>query len=171
MAEIALAGATSVLSQIVGVLGSLVVDEGSRLSLLQEAILWIECEMRHIQSYLEDAYAKQAQNRQITRLVEGIKRRVENINRLRLTYGINEGSSRDGRDRWDVRQTVAHVDEPYVVGFDKHIIELVTKLHNGHSRFDVISIVGMPGLEWWRGWTQIGVGTMACDGREEMGWL
>ncbi|XP_057467176.1 toMV resistance protein Tm-2(2)-like [Actinidia eriantha] len=199
MAEIALAGATSVLRQTVGVLGNIIVDEGSRLSRLREGILWIESEFGYIQSYLEDADAKQRQNRKITRLVndirdlaydvedimdtyfpritshrrkgifsrlksafcklsytynvhnfvvevEGIKRRVENINRLRLTYEINEGSGRDGRDSWDARQTFAHVDEPYVVGFDEHIKELVTKLHNGDSRFDVISIIGMPGL-------------------------
>ncbi|XP_057467579.1 toMV susceptible protein tm-2-like isoform X2 [Actinidia eriantha] len=199
MAEIALAGAASVLRQTVGLLGNLIVDEGSRLSQLREDILWIESEIGHIQSYLEDADVKQRQNRKITRLVidirdlaydvedimdtyfpritshgrkgifsrlksaffilrytyivhnfvvevEGIKRRVENINRLRLTYGINEGSSRDGRDAWDARRTFAHVDEPYVVGFDKHVKELVTMLHNGDSRSDVISIVGMPGL-------------------------
>ncbi|XP_057466618.1 toMV resistance protein Tm-2(2)-like [Actinidia eriantha] len=199
MAEIALAGATSVLRQTVGVLGNLIVDESSHLSRLREGILWIESEFGYIQSYLEDADAKQRQNRKITRLVidirdlaydvedimdtnfsritshmrkgifsrlksafcimsytynvhnfivevEGIKRRVKNINRLRLTYGINEGSNRDGRDTWDARRTFAHVDEPYVVGFDKHVKELVTKLHNRDSRFDVISIVGMPGL-------------------------
>ncbi|XP_057466997.1 toMV susceptible protein tm-2-like [Actinidia eriantha] len=198
MAEIALASATSVLRQTVGVLSNLIVDEGFRLSRLREGILWIESEIGHIQSYLEDAEAKQGQNRKITRLVidirdlaydvedimetyfpritshwrkgifsrlksilrytytvhnfvvevEGIKKRVENINRLRLTYGINEGSSRDGRDAWDARRTFGHVDEPYVVGFDKHVKELMTKLHNGDSRFDVISIVGMPGLAW-----------------------
>ncbi|GFY96345.1 hypothetical protein Acr_11g0006510 [Actinidia rufa] len=146
MAEIALAGATSVLRQTVGVLGNLIVDESSHLSRLREGILWIESEFGYIQSYLEDADAKQRQNRKITRLVidirdlaydvenimdtyfsritshrrkgifsrlksafcvlrytydvhnfivevEGIKRRVENINRLRLTYGINEGNS------------------------------------------------------------------------------
>ncbi|XP_057468465.1 toMV resistant protein Tm-2 netted virescent-like isoform X2 [Actinidia eriantha] len=199
MAEIALAGTTSVLRQTVGVLGNLIVDEGSRLSQLREGILWIESEIGHIQSYLEDADAKQRQNRKITRLVvdirdlaydvedimdtyfpritshrrkgifsrlksafcilrytyivhnfvvevEGIKRRVENINRLRLTYGINEGGGRDGRDAWDARRTFAHVDEPFVVGFDKHVKKLVAKLHNRDSRFDVISIVGMPGL-------------------------
>ncbi|PSS01875.1 Disease resistance RPP8-like protein [Actinidia chinensis var. chinensis] len=199
MAEIALAGATLVLKQAVGVLSSLIIDEGSRLYRLREGILWIESEMRHIQSYLEDADAKQGQNRKITSLVidirdlaydvedimetyfpqitshrrkgifgrlksafcilrnsytvhnfvvevEGIKRKVENINRLRLTYGINEGKGKDGRDEWDARRTFGHVDEPYVVGFDKHVKELVTKLHNGDSRFEVISIVGMPGL-------------------------
>ncbi|XP_057468187.1 toMV resistant protein Tm-2 netted virescent-like [Actinidia eriantha] len=199
MAEIALASATSVLRQTVGMLSNLIIDEGSRLSRLRESILWIESEMRHVQCYLEDADAKQGQNRKITSLVidirdlaydvedimdtyfpritshgrkgifsrlksvfcilrysytvhnfvvevEEIKRKVENINRLRLTYGINEGSGRDGRDKWHVRRTFAHVDEPYIVGFDKHVKELVTKLHNGDSRLDVISIVGMPGL-------------------------
>ncbi|GFY96330.1 hypothetical protein Acr_11g0006360 [Actinidia rufa] len=73
MAEIALAGTTSVLKQIVGVLSNLIVDEGSRLSRLREGILWIEREMRHIQSYLEDVDAKQGQNRKITSLVSDIR--------------------------------------------------------------------------------------------------
>ncbi|GFY96338.1 hypothetical protein Acr_11g0006440 [Actinidia rufa] len=73
MAEIALVGATSVLRQTVVMLGNLVVDEGSRLSRLREGILWIESEIGHIQSYLEDADAKQRQNRKITRLVIDIR--------------------------------------------------------------------------------------------------
>ena len=86
MAEIALAGATSVLKQTVGVLGNLVIDEGSRLSRLREGILWIESEMRHIQSYLEDADAKQGQNRNIASLVIDIRDLAYDVEKIMETY-------------------------------------------------------------------------------------
>ncbi|GFY96328.1 hypothetical protein Acr_11g0006340 [Actinidia rufa] len=155
MSEIALAGATSVLRQTIDVLSNLIVDEGSRLSRLREGILWIESEMRHIQSYLEDADA----NRKITSLVIDIRDLAYDVEDIMDTYfpriishrrkGIFSSVFsilRDGRDVWDARRTFAHVDEPYVVGFDMQVKELVTKLNIGDSRFAVISIVGMPGL-------------------------
>ncbi|GMP59909.1 hypothetical protein CsSME_00022992 [Camellia sinensis var. sinensis] len=199
MAEIALAGATAVLRQIVGVLGNLVFKEGSRLSHLREDIVWIEHEMRHIQAYLEDAEAKQGGSRGVADLVidirdlacdvedimqkyfpritshrgkkflcclksatcivcycydarnfaveiEEIKRRVEDINRVRQTYGINESSGSGGRDMWDERRSFPHIDEPNVVGFEKHIKDLVAKMLNKELQCHVISIIGMAGL-------------------------
>ncbi|KAF5945760.1 hypothetical protein HYC85_015988 [Camellia sinensis] len=199
MAGIALAGAAAVLRQTVGVLGDQVLKEGSRLSRLREDIVWIECEMRHIQAYLEDAEAKQGGSRRVANLVidirdlacdvedimqkyfpriashrgkkflsclksatciicygydarnfaveiEGIKRRVENINRVRQTYGINESSGSGGRDMWDERRSFPHIDEPNVVGFEEHIKDLVAKMLNKELQCRVISIIGMAGL-------------------------
>ncbi|XP_028122080.1 putative disease resistance protein At1g50180 [Camellia sinensis] len=199
MAEIALAGATAALRQTVGVLGNLVLKEGSRLSRLREDIVWIEREVRHIQAYLEDAEAKQGGSRGVANLVidirdlacdvedimqkyfpwiashkgkkfsgclksatcivcygydtrnfaveiEGIKRRVEDINRVRQTYGINESSGSCGRDMWDERPSFPHIDEPNVVGFEKHIEDLVAKMLNKELQGLVISIIGMAGL-------------------------
>ncbi|THG02888.1 hypothetical protein TEA_014936 [Camellia sinensis var. sinensis] len=199
MAEIALAGATAVLRQTVGVLGNLVLKEGSHLCHLREDIVWIEREMRHIQAYLEDAEAKQGGSRAVANLVidirdlacdvedimqkyfpriaslrgkkflgclksatcivcygydarnfaveiEGIKRRVEDINRARQTYGINESSGSGGRDMWDERRSFPHIDEPNVVGFEEHIEDLVAKMLNKELQCCVISIIGMAGL-------------------------
>ncbi|KAI8022766.1 putative disease resistance protein [Camellia lanceoleosa] len=199
MASIALAGATAVLRQTVGVLGDLVLKEGSRLSRLRGDIVWIEREMRHIQAYLEDAEAKQRGSRGVANLVidirelacdvedimqkyypriashrgkkflgcfksatcivcygydarnfaveiEGIKRRVEDITRVRQTYGINESSGSGGRDMWDERRSFPHIDEPNVVGFEKHIEDLVAKMLNKELQCRVISIIGMAGL-------------------------
>ncbi|KAI8021246.1 putative disease resistance protein [Camellia lanceoleosa] len=199
MAEIALAGATAALRQTVGVLGNLVLKEGSRLSRLREDIVWIEREMRHIQAYLEDAEARQGGSRGVANLVidirdlacdvedimqkyfpqiashrgkkflgclksatcivcygydarnfaveiEGIKRRVEDINRVRQTYGINESSGSGGRDVWDERRSFPYIDEPNVVGFEEHTEDLVANMLNKELQCRVISIIGMAGL-------------------------
>ncbi|KAI8022768.1 putative disease resistance protein [Camellia lanceoleosa] len=135
--------------------------------------------MRHIQTYLEDAKAKQEGSKGVANLVidirdfacdvddimqkyfpriashrgkgfwgclksatcivcygydarnfvmeiEGIKRRVEDINRVRQTYGINESNGSSGGDIWDERRSFPHIDEPNV-GFEKHIENLVQK--------------------------------------------
>ncbi|KAI7981001.1 Disease resistance protein RPP13 [Camellia lanceoleosa] len=80
--------------------------------------------------------------------IEGIKKRVENINRVRQTYGIKErGGGRDGEDGWDPRQSFPHIDEENIIGFDEHIQNLVAKVTDDqdlHCR--VVSITGMAGL-------------------------
>ncbi|CAL5443056.1 unnamed protein product [Camellia sinensis] len=80
--------------------------------------------------------------------IEGIKRRVENINRVRQTYGIKErGGGRDAEDGWDPRQSFPHIDEETIIGFDEHIQNLVAKVTDDqdlHCR--VVSITGMAGL-------------------------
>ncbi|KAL7239875.1 hypothetical protein ACSBR2_005691 [Camellia fascicularis] len=78
--------------------------------------------------------------------IEGIKRRVEDINRVRQTYGINESSGSGGRDMWDERRSFPHIDEPNVVGFEEHIEDLVAKMLNKELQCHVISIIGMAGL-------------------------
>ncbi|KAL7169642.1 hypothetical protein ACSBR2_034644 [Camellia fascicularis] len=78
--------------------------------------------------------------------IEGIKRRVEDINRVRQTYGINVSSGSGGRDMWDERRSFPHIDEPNVVGFEKHIEDLVAKMLNEELQCRVISIIGMAGL-------------------------
>ncbi|XP_028124056.1 probable disease resistance protein At1g58602 [Camellia sinensis] len=80
--------------------------------------------------------------------IEGIKRRVENINRVRQTYGIKErGGGRDAEDGCDPRQSFPHIDEENIIGFDEHIQNLVAKVTDDqdlHCR--VVSITGMAGL-------------------------
>ncbi|KAL7239871.1 hypothetical protein ACSBR2_005689 [Camellia fascicularis] len=155
MAEIALAGATAVLKQTVGVLSNLV---------FKEDIVWIEREMRHIQAFLEDAKAKQGGSRGVANLVIDIRdlacdvedimqkyfprigSKEEDINRVRQTYGINESSGSGGRDMWDERRSFPHIDEPNVAGFEKHIEDLVAKMLNKELQCRVISIIGMAGL-------------------------
>ncbi|KAL7239877.1 hypothetical protein ACSBR2_005693 [Camellia fascicularis] len=78
--------------------------------------------------------------------IEGIKRRVEDINRVRQTYGINESNGSGGGDIWDERRSFPHIDEPNVVGFEKHIEDLVAKMLNKELQCRVISIIGMAGL-------------------------
>ncbi|KAL7259919.1 hypothetical protein ACSBR1_005727 [Camellia fascicularis] len=77
--------------------------------------------------------------------IEGIKRRLEDINRVRQTYGINELSHSGGRDVWDERRSFPHIDEPNVVGFEKHIENLVAKMLDNELQCRVISIIGMAG--------------------------
>ncbi|KAI8022765.1 Disease resistance protein RPP13, partial [Camellia lanceoleosa] len=162
---------------------NLVFREGSRLSGLREDIVWIEREMRHVQAYLEDAEAKQGRSRGVANLVidiqdlacdkegvlgclksatcivcygydtcnfaveiEGIKRRLEDINRVRQTYGINKSSRSGGRDVWGKKQSFPRIDEPNVVGFEKHIENLVAKMLDTKLQCRVISIIGMAGL-------------------------
>ncbi|CAL5360576.1 unnamed protein product [Camellia sinensis] len=80
--------------------------------------------------------------------IEGIKKRVENINRVRQTYGIKErGGGRDEEDGWDPRQSFPHIDEENIIGFDEHIQNLLAKVTDDqdlHCR--VVSITGMAGL-------------------------
>ncbi|KAI7987736.1 putative disease resistance protein RDL6 [Camellia lanceoleosa] len=80
--------------------------------------------------------------------IEGIKKRVENINRVRQTYGIKErGGGHDKEDGWDPRQSFPHIDEENIIGFDEHIQNLVAKVTDDqdlHCR--VVSITGMAGL-------------------------
>ncbi|KAL7169641.1 hypothetical protein ACSBR2_034643 [Camellia fascicularis] len=78
--------------------------------------------------------------------IEGIKRRVEYINRVRQTYGINESNGSGGGDLWDERQSFPHNDEPNVVGFEQHIEDLVAKMLNKELQCHVISIIGIARL-------------------------
>ncbi|CAL5339312.1 unnamed protein product [Camellia sinensis] len=110
MAEIALAGATAVLRQTIGVLGNLVFREGKGFLGCLKSATCIVC------------YGYDAHNFVVE--IEGIKRRVEDINRVRQTYGINESSGSGRRDMWDERRCFPHIDEPNVAGFEKHIEDL-----------------------------------------------
>ncbi|KAI8022761.1 putative disease resistance protein [Camellia lanceoleosa] len=78
--------------------------------------------------------------------IEGIKRKVEDINHVRQTYGINESNGGGGGHIWDERRSFPHIDEPNVVGFEKHIEDLVVKMLNKELQCRVISIIGMAGL-------------------------
>ncbi|KAI8022142.1 Disease resistance protein RPP13 [Camellia lanceoleosa] len=203
MAEIAIAIAIAVLRQAVGLLGNLIIQEGSHLFKLKDDMEWIENEMGYIQAYLEDAdndNSMQIESKVEAELlknirllafdvedivetyfphiasshertgclrswlksvncilchssayhkcateIEGIKRRVENIPRVRNAYESRSGSSSSG-DIWEKRRHNLHRDEPIVVGFDEHIKTLEAKLLDPDLKNRVVSIVGMPGL-------------------------
>ncbi|KAI8022763.1 Disease resistance protein RPP13 [Camellia lanceoleosa] len=203
MAEIAIAIAIAVLRQAVGLLGNLIIQEGSHLFKLKDDMEWIENEMGYIQAYLEDAdndnsmqieskveaellknirllafdvedivetyFPHIASSHERTRClrswlncvncilchgsashkcateIEGIRRRVENIPRVRNAYESRSGGSSSG-DIWEKRKHNLHRDEPIVVGFDEHIKTLEAKLLDPDLKNRVVSIVGMPGL-------------------------
>ncbi|XP_028122084.1 disease resistance protein RPP13-like [Camellia sinensis] len=203
MAEIAIAIAIAVLRQAVGLLGNLIIQEGSHLFKLKDDMEWIENEMGYIQAYLEDAdndNSMQIESKVEAELlknirllafdvedivetyfphiasshertgslrswlksvncilchgsayhkcateIEGIKRRVENIPRVKNAYESRSGGSSSG-DIWEKRRHNLHRDEPIVVGFDEHIKTLEAKLLDPDLKNRVVSIVGMPGL-------------------------
>uniref|UniRef100_A0A5B6ZJN3 AAA+ ATPase domain-containing protein n=1 Tax=Davidia involucrata TaxID=16924 RepID=A0A5B6ZJN3_DAVIN len=83
--------------------------------------------------------------------VEEIKRRVEGIVHARIAYNINENanagnSNSEGDSTSYARRSFPHIDEPNVVGLEKHMEKLETKLLSTDLQDGVISIVGMPGL-------------------------
>ncbi|PIM99334.1 Apoptotic ATPase [Handroanthus impetiginosus] len=71
-----------------------------------------------------------------------IKRRVESIDADRRRYGIEDISGTSDVSNADPRTTTLHVDDPIIVGFEKDIKKLESKLDE-HA---FVSIVGMPGL-------------------------
>ncbi|KAA8522954.1 hypothetical protein F0562_009377 [Nyssa sinensis] len=81
--------------------------------------------------------------------IEQIRERVKDINEARTTYGITENGGNTGSDTWNARRRYPHVEQPNVVGFEEHIDKLKAKLlgRDSHVQQNVISIVGMPGLE------------------------
>ncbi|KAK3041665.1 hypothetical protein RJ639_001475 [Escallonia herrerae] len=181
MADIALSAVTTMAVEIAV---NLVNSEGSGLYWSQENINWIEREMKRIQSYLEDADAKEVRGRGVANLIndikglahdvddvldtflpqmasrkrktdgfthfameiEKIRQGVADIDRSRTTYGITSDGDRAEKDAWDSRCPFLHADEQHIIGFDKDIQKLEAKLLNVESKYDVISIVGMPGL-------------------------
>ncbi|GMP59907.1 hypothetical protein CsSME_00022991 [Camellia sinensis var. sinensis] len=79
--------------------------------------------------------------------IEAIRRRVENIARVRNAYGTNNSTNNSGRNIWEKRRHFLHHDEPIVVGFDEHIKTLMARVINPDLKRHVVSIVGMPGLD------------------------
>ncbi|XP_052199492.1 toMV susceptible protein tm-2-like [Diospyros lotus] len=78
--------------------------------------------------------------------IEEIRRRVEDINRRRQTYQVQDASGPAGREVWDPRRTFPHIGEVNVVGMDEHIEELVAEVSDEDLEHRVISITGMAGL-------------------------
>ncbi|KAI8022762.1 Disease resistance protein RPP13 [Camellia lanceoleosa] len=78
--------------------------------------------------------------------IEAIRRRVENIPRVRNAYGTNNSTNNSGRNIWEKRRHFLHHDEPIVVGFDEHIKTLMARVIDPDLKRHVVSIVGMPGL-------------------------
>ncbi|PSS19373.1 Disease resistance protein like [Actinidia chinensis var. chinensis] len=96
---------------------------------------WVSCSF----SFFYDAH-------NFAKKVEGIKKRVQEINRRRVTYGIEENHDRAVREKWAERQSKPHEEELTVVGFDQQIQKLENILLDTDSQVRAISIVGMPGL-------------------------
>ncbi|CAA2990449.1 Apoptotic ATPase [Olea europaea subsp. europaea] len=79
--------------------------------------------------------------------IENIKQRVNEIDRTRRTYGIEDtNGSSFNRFQLDPRGASLHVNEPIIVGFDRQVEELKARLLSPNLECCFISIVGMPGL-------------------------
>ncbi|XAR53329.1 hypothetical protein NMG60_11021852 [Bertholletia excelsa] len=78
--------------------------------------------------------------------IKGIRRRIENIPRIRKIYEINRSSLGGcGRDIWNQRRSFLHVDEPIIVGFEQDIKRWEAKLLDPDLQEGVVSIIGMSG--------------------------
>ncbi|XP_058216927.1 toMV resistance protein Tm-2(2)-like [Rhododendron vialii] len=170
MAEAAILGVIAKISGEIAV--SRIIKESSRMSRVRKDLVWIETEMRRIQSYdlaydvediIDTYFAKISlmsrtrwerlldfRNKRIAhsfvKEVEGIRKRVEDIKNSRETFGIDECSRSCEEDTWDPRQSFPHLDKTNVVGFDDLIKILVHKVLDEDSNHRVVSIVGFPGL-------------------------
>ncbi|XP_049406268.1 toMV susceptible protein tm-2-like [Solanum stenotomum] len=159
MAEILL---TSVINKSIEIAGNLLIQEGTHLYWLKEDIDWIQREMRHIRSYVDNAKTKEAGGdsrvknllKDIQQLadefameIEKIKRRVIDIDRIRTTYNIiDTDNNNDDCVLWDRRRLFLHADETEVIGLDDDFNMLQAKLLDQDLHYGVVSIVGMPGL-------------------------
>ncbi|KAH0634429.1 hypothetical protein KY290_038555 [Solanum tuberosum] len=188
MAEILL---TAVINKSVEIAGNVLFQEGTRLYWLKEDIDWLQREMRHIRSYIDNAKDKaiegdtsvknlikdiqqlagdvedllddflpkiQQSNKFICCLktvsfadefameIEKIKRRVEDIDRVRTTYNIMDTNNNNDCIPLDQRRLFLHADETEVIGLDDDFNMLKSKLLDHDLPYGVVSIVGMPGL-------------------------
>ncbi|KAH0640617.1 hypothetical protein KY285_037203 [Solanum tuberosum] len=196
MAEILL---TAVINKSVEIAANLLFQQGSRLNFLKEDIDWLQRELRHIRSYIDNAKDKaiggdsevknllkdiqelagdvedllddflpkiQQSNSAICRLktacipshasfadefsmeIEKIKKRVDDINRVRTTYNIMDTSNNNNDDciPMEQRRKFLHADETEVIGLDDDFNKLQDKLLVQDLCNGVVSIVGMPGL-------------------------
>nr|GLL34873.1 disease resistance protein RPH8A-like [Ipomoea trifida] len=73
-----------------------------------------------------------------------IRRRVEEIDRRRRSYGILDSASVS--ECWDLRRSYLYADEPEVVGLDDECEKLEKRLLDDQLVYGVVAIVGMPGL-------------------------
>ncbi|KAM3301387.1 toMV resistance protein Tm-2 [Capsicum chacoense] len=82
--------------------------------------------------------------------IEKIKRRVNEINRVRTTFGITDTSNINNNQReyipMDRGRLFLHADETEVIGLDDDFNMLQAKLLDQDLPYGVISIVGMPGM-------------------------
>ncbi|KAF7143301.1 hypothetical protein RHSIM_Rhsim05G0157600 [Rhododendron simsii] len=149
-----------------------IIKESSRFSGVREDLNWIETEMRRIQSYLEDAEAKQFRTKGVSNFIREIQdlayevediidryfanislmsrtrwKRLLDFRNMRIAQGFAKEASRScEEDTWDPRQSFPHLDEPNVVGFDDMIKSLVHKVLDKDLHHRVVSIIGFPGL-------------------------
>ncbi|GFS41254.1 hypothetical protein Acr_00g0073310 [Actinidia rufa] len=78
--------------------------------------------------------------------IEGIKEKVNDINRRRQTYGIQERHSSGEEGTWNARRSFPHLEEPNIIGFEKHINTVVDSMLDESSQHGVVSITGMAGV-------------------------
>ena len=85
-------------------------------------------------------------NHKFSMEIASIKKRMEDINRARITYGITDNSTERIEEPRGSSQHFPHVDEEVIVGVDRHVEELRAKLIDHPIHHCTISIVGMPGV-------------------------
>ncbi|KAL2500596.1 Disease resistance protein RPP13 [Forsythia ovata] len=168
MASISLAAIalSSVIRKIGDITGNLIVGEVSGRYWLKEDMEWIEREYMRMGSYLADvdtiistpdeSQRLHTYNKDITELaeyshqmvkkIEKIRRRVNEISEAKSRYGIPDIHDRAKSDHVDWRRSCSHFEEPNVVGLDKQVDTLISRLKTSGSQGCIISIVGMPGV-------------------------
>ncbi|KAG5588458.1 hypothetical protein H5410_048892 [Solanum commersonii] len=157
MAEILL---TAVINKSVEIAGNLLFQEGTRLYLLKEDIDWLQREMRHIRSYVDDAKAKEVGgDSRVKNLLKDIQQLAGDVEDLldeflpkiqqsnETTYNIMDTSNNNNDCiPLDQRRLFLHADETEVIGLDDDFNMLQAKLLDHDLPYGVVSIVGMPGL-------------------------
>ncbi|XP_015170530.1 putative disease resistance protein At1g50180 [Solanum tuberosum] len=152
MAEILL---TAVINKSVEIAGNLLVQEGTRLYWLKEDIDWLQREMRHIQSYVDDAKAKEVGgDSRVKNLLKDIQQLASDVEDLfdeflpkiqqsnKFICCFKTVSFAEGLRR----RLFLHADEIEVISLDDDFNKLQAKLLDHDLPYGVVSIVGMPGL-------------------------
>ncbi|CAI9782415.1 unnamed protein product [Fraxinus pennsylvanica] len=83
---------------------------------------------------------------QLVMKIEKIRRRVTEITEAKSRYGLPDNPDKAKTDPVDRRRSYSHFDEPNVIGLDRQVDTLISRLENSESQGYFISIVGMPGV-------------------------
>ncbi|KAI8522360.1 hypothetical protein RHMOL_RhmolUnG0001100 [Rhododendron molle] len=124
MAEATILGIIAKISGEIAV--SRIIKESSRLSRVREDLIWIETEMRRIQSYLEDAEAKQFKTKGVSNFIREIQDLAYDVEDIIDTYFAEISLS---RTRWkrllDFRNMrIAHGFVKEVEGIRKRVEDI-----------------------------------------------
>ncbi|XP_058213376.1 toMV resistant protein Tm-2 netted virescent-like [Rhododendron vialii] len=125
MAEAAILGVIAKISGEIAV--NRIIKESSRLSRVREDLIWIETEMRRIQSYLEDAEAKQFRTKGVSNFIREIQDLAYDVEDIIDTYFAK--ISLMSRTRWkrllDFRNMrIAHGFVKEVEGIRKRVEDI-----------------------------------------------